>query len=83
MLDEEGTIRVEPHGLFPGEEAYDTVREQIERAIKRLEQLQERFSDQDPINSLREEMRSLRQEVEKLRQREQPSDPAATDSRDA
>lgn len=78
---EDGEIRITPHALLP-EGIEGALREQMERAVKRLEQLQQRWSEDDPFKALQEEMKSLRKEVERLRQRDQPVDPPATDTQD-
>jgi hypothetical protein len=78
---EDGAIHVGSDALLP--EAIDGVlREQWERAVQQIDQLQRRLSEDDPFKALQEEMKSLRREVEKLREREQPADPAGSDARD-
>jgi hypothetical protein len=78
---DDGEIRITPHALLP-EGTEDVLRDQLERAIKQLEQLQQRWNESEPLKALQEEMKSLRQEVERLRDRDKPADPAPTDSRD-
>jgi len=80
-LDEDGTIRVDPRSLLP-EGADAAIREQMERALKQLEQIQRRFSEGDPFKAVQDELKSLRREVEKLREGAQPKVPPAADARD-
>jgi len=82
----DGRIRIHPVqpppvvGERPG-----GVPAQLDEALRRLKELEERLSREDPFKALREEMESLRREVERLRPRRDrsPSDREPPEDRDA